>query len=165
MFAWIGQSKLTLALKVAELAGILGQKNAEIARLQANLDWLMAHVNELKLERAEILEKTLGIQVPVPIIERHPVAAPAPFVPLVGADPNYAATPPAADSPLPPLRPNRGDLMQHARDLRDAHSRGEDIAGRMAAALDAGLFEDVGDDEAKRLGIEHSPGGEVVYSR
>ena len=158
MFVWLRQSKLTLALKVAEQAGTIATLHMERARQQANLDWLMNHVNEMKLERAEILERALGIQIPVPILAREPSP------PLPGADPAYR--PPApAEAPTPPLRTPQGDALNRLRDLRDAAMRGEDVTHRANALMESGLFEDMGDEEAARQGVRHTGSGEVEYTK
>lgn len=156
------KSKLMLALEVARLNGELTAVRTELARANAHFDWLASHVNELKLERAQIMDRVFGIQLPVAEILRQPAA---PATPLAGADPNYTPTSSAADvAPLPPLRQQgKGDLLAIAREIRDRHARGQDSTDLVGQAVGAVSFEDMGEDEAKRQGIEHDANGELTY--
>lgn len=124
---------------------------ARIATLEAHFDWIAAHVNELKIERAALLERCVGIQLAgVPIIERQHTSLP-------GAAANYVPTGPA---------PNLGDILSQAREIAADKRRPNSEQDRSIAAVDAGAvsFEDMGDDRARAEGVTHNQRGEVVYS-
>lgn len=147
-----GRMKLVSAL-IAEKA-VNTELRAEVARLTTHFDWLASHVNELKIERAALLERCIGIQLAaVPIIQREPTAT------LPGADPNY---------PLPPAGklPNIGDILAKARDIvEDGRKPGADRQSLVSAEMAGISFEDMGDDAAALAGIQHAPDGSVVHTR
>ena len=49
----------------------------ELATLKTNFDWLRVKVNQLELERAQLIEKAYNIKLPAPTLQRH-VAADVP---------------------------------------------------------------------------------------
>lgn len=145
-----GNGKLVAAL-VAEKA-VNAELRVQLARYIAHFDWLSSHVNELKIERAALLERCIGIQLgAVPVIQRESTA------PLPGEDVNYV--PPAGKLP------NIGDILAKARDLVEDEKRPGSEQRNSLAAADMGAisFEDMGDDAAARAGITHGPGGSVVH--
>lgn len=128
-----------------------GQLRAQIARLESHCDWLMAHVNELKRERADLFAHTLGFQLAgVPVIGREATSE------LQGADPAYVATAKPA---------NIGDILAQARDLKDIARRGGMPETSIASPGAELSFEDIGDDAAAQAGLRHAPDGTVVYTR
>ena len=133
---------------VAEKA-VNAELRVQIARLTAHCDWLMAHVNELKLERAQLYER-IGVYVPVPTIHHGH----QPEVPDNGALIGHGKV---ADV---------GDLMQKARELRTEQQHDRLIREHgnvpMAELSEMDIFSDVGDEAAKKLGIERTADGEVV---
>lgn len=58
----------------------LRSDNAALVRhnssIQTTLDWLRTRVNALEMERAQLVQKALGISLPVPEILRNPVVSP-----------------------------------------------------------------------------------------
>ncbi len=144
--------KALVAALVAEKA-VNGELRARLARAEANFDWLSSHVNELKMERAALLERTIGLQLAgVPIIQR--VASET--GPLPGADPAY----------VPQKLPNIGDVLAKARDITDAARSGRQPEQSIASPGPIGIeFEDMGDDAAAAAGIRHANDGTVVYAR
>jgi len=73
---------------------------AQLAVTQANFEWLRVRINSLEAERAQLIKKAYGIDVPVPEVVRTP-------------------------------RIQDSDLI----------------------GLTSALFEDIGDDNAKKLGL------------
>lgn len=143
-------NKQLLAQLLAEKS-ITAELRARVASLEAHFDWIAAHVNELKIERAALLERCVGIQLAgVPVIERQ-------SAPLPGADPAYAPT----------IPPNLGDILNQAREIADDRRRPTSEQDRSIAAVDAGAvsFEDMGDARARDEGVTHNDRGEVVYSK
>lgn len=115
----------------------------ELAIQRANFDWLAAHVNELKAERAILLDRVLEVQVPVMSIAREPVQVEVPR-----AEPRL--TPEAlADKVafMPPPQGERGTIFR-------PRTADEPTSAQMAEAIAAGdLFNDVGDDRAREMGL------------
>lgn len=147
-----GPSRRELAAALLVEKATNGELRARIAQLTAHFDWLSSHVNELKMERAALLERCIGVQLAgVPIIQREATAA------LPGADPNYQ----------PPVNvlPNVGDVLAKARDIVEDARRPRSEQRDSLAASDIGAisFEDMGDDAARSQGITHDDRGEVVY--
>ena len=138
-----------LALKLAAAIAETGCLRTELARAHAQADWLAAHVNELKVERAELLARAYGLAIPVPTVEINRGN-------LAGADPNYGQQVDMGAAPKLPL----GDLLNQARDLAEAKKRGAGNQSNTAGYVD---FEDMGDEEARDHGIGHNTAGEVVY--
>lgn len=140
---------VTAELRAAQAT--ITELRVQLARQTAHFDWLSAHVNELKLERAAMLERCLGIQLAgVPQIERSPV--------LPGVDPSYLPT----EFTKPPI----GDVIAKARDIvGDARRPGAEGRDTIAAAdLQSISFEDMGDELARTQGITHTRDGGVAYS-
>lgn len=143
----------------SELAGALlaaNARNAElqarVAQLTAHFDWLSSHVNELKMERAALLERCIGLQLAgVPVIQREATAS------LPGIDPNYVPT---------GQLPNIGDILTKARDLvEDGKRPRSEQRDTLAGADMQGIsFEDMGDEAALRAGISHDSQGELVHT-
>ena len=131
-----------------------GALRAQVARLESHCDWLMAHVNELKRERADLFAQMLGFQLAgVPVIARQAAA-------LEGADPAYVPT--AADA-----KPgNIGDILAKAREIREAaRAQGGAPESPLAAPGAELSFDDMGDDAAAKAGIRHASDGTLVYTR
>jgi hypothetical protein len=129
--------------------GELGASKAECARLSASCDYLAAQVTKLEGERAILLERLLGIQLPVFHVERQETApSPADVLTpeaLARLAPRFAPAPEGAVGQIyrPPM----------AKDVQEA-----DVDAAMA------LFEDLGDERATKLGISHTEDGQVVYA-
>jgi hypothetical protein len=124
-----------------------------LARQTAHFDWLAAVVNELKLERAALLERCLGLQLAgVPFIQRERTS-----VALPGADPAY--------EPATGKLPNIGDVMAKARELADVAKRGGEPETMASTAPGMIVFEDMGDGAAAEAGIRHASDGSVVHTR
>lgn len=148
-----GPTKTQLVAKVVAQEATIGELRARIAQLTAHFDWLSSHVNELKMERAALLDRCIGVQLAgVPIIQREATAT------LPGADPAYQ----------PPVNvlPNVGDVLAKARDLvEDARRpRSERLDTLARADLGAISFDDMGDEAARAMGISHAPDGSVVHA-
>jgi hypothetical protein len=146
-----GGTKALVQALVAEKA-INAELRTALARAEAHFDWLASHVNELKAERAALLERTLGLQLAVPTIQRVAVT---PSDPLPGADPLYT----------PGKVLNIGDVLARAREIADVAKHGgpePSIASPGPAGID---FEDMGDDAAARAGLRHAADGTVVSAR
>lgn len=144
-----GYGKLVAAL-VAEKA-VNAELRAQLAKADAHFNWLSQHVNELKLERAALLDRCVGIQLAaVPMIQRELVALP-------GEDVGYV--PPGG------RLPNIGDILAQAREIVEDGKRPKAEQAQSLAAADIGSvsFEDMGDDAAKRMGITHDVLGNVVH--
>jgi hypothetical protein len=145
-------SKAVLAALVSEQA-VAVELRTRLARAEANFDWLASHVNELKLERAALLERCLGLQLAgVPFIQREALATALP-----GIDPGYA--------PALGRLPNLGDVLAKARELADVAKRGGEPETIASTAPDMIVFEDMGDEAAAQAGIRHAADGTVVHTR
>jgi len=146
-----GSKRIVEALLVEQ--ALNAELRVQLARVQANFDWLAAHVNELKVERAALLERLLGLQLQtVATITRAPTG------PLPGADPGYQ--PPAH------LRvPDLGDILAKARESVDAQRQPPADPSLVHADMAGISFEDMGDTAAAAAGIEHAPDGTVRYRR
>jgi hypothetical protein len=144
--AMLVEALITANVTIAELRS----RNAQLA---AHFDWLAAHVNELKLERAALFDRCLGLQLhAVPEIAREPLPRE-----LAGADAGYV--------PNVGKVGHIGDILEKARELVDERRRpGADRDSRVGAEMAGISFEDMGDDAAKRAGITHAPDGTVVHS-
>lgn len=143
MFAWFRQ----LIHDNGVLHGRLERGGAENERLKAQCDFLAARVTILETERAMLLERLLGIQMPVPTYARE-------------------ETPPKTPDRLTPdalaALPPRGAPMPEGARGRVFTAPAEPTAEDRLADAQA-LFEDVGDERARELGIQHTPDGTVRY--
>lgn len=148
-----GTARALVAALVAEKA-VNAELRTQLAKAEANFDWLASHVNELKMERAALLERTIGLQLAgVPVIQR--VAAQPSTLP--GADPEYV--------PTGGKLPNIGDVLARAREIAEVAKHGgpePNIATPGPYGID---FEDMGDDAAHAAGMRHAADGTVVLSR
>jgi hypothetical protein len=95
------------------------------ATLQTSVQWLQATVNQLQAERAILLERVLGLNLPVPTIVQTP------------------GTPESA--------------RHNQRTQRHVDEPAEPFD--LVAA-----FEDMGDEDAKKHGVDLTPDGFVTYS-
>lgn len=147
-----GPSRRKLHADLSAALAANAELRVRVAQLSAHFDWLSSHVNELKMERAALLERCIDVRLAgVPIIQREATAA------LPGSDPNYQ----------PPVNalPNLGDVLAKARELADDARRpqAEQRDTIAAADMQAISFEDMGDEHARRVGITHDKAGNVVY--
>jgi hypothetical protein len=132
-----------LACQLAAEHARTSELTRQLALANANFDWLRVHVNELKIERAELYRK-LGYLVPVAEIARTEAASAA----LPNADDGYT-----------PTRPALGDLLAKARDIvTGAPDRGMSEGGELS-------FEDMGDDAARRAHLTHDDEGHLLVTR
>lgn len=139
------QTKAMLVEALVKASAVIESLRAENARLTTHFDWLAAHVNELKVERAALLDRCLGIQLAaVPQIARE----------LPGKDPAYEAG----------RQPNVGDILTRARELV-TDARNPDRDSLVGAEMGGISFEDMGDDAAKAAGIRHHADGTASYAR
>lgn len=140
--------------ELAHERGLRIAADRQVAQMQATLDWITQHLNELKTERAMLFQRALQVSFPVPEIQYTPTA------------------PDAEDRPMPAGVPV--DLAPEA--LRQLASRiGPQVRvpvnGKAAntpigmADLDNINFDDVGDEAAGKLGIAHDRDGEVAYAQ
>jgi hypothetical protein len=146
---FLNQSAANAFAAIAAEKAVNAELRTTIARLQTHCDWLMAHVNELKLERAQLYER-IGVYVPVPTIAHSP----QPDVPTDG-------------TMLPRGRvADMGDLMQKAREIKMEHERTRAAKAEGNVPMDElsemDIFNDVGDDAAKKLRIVRDANGEVT---
>jgi hypothetical protein len=121
-----------------------------LATERARFEWLSVHVNELKAERAILLDRVLGVQVPVMQIARA-VDEPAPAAPrrLTPDDlrNDVAYAPPPVGAP--------GQVFRRPE--------ASTVTAQMAEAMAAGdLFNDVGDARAKEMGLGWDPEGNLA---
>lgn len=150
--------------ELAVLREKVTQLTAQLARSQASQEWLETRVTSLEMERAALTDKLFEVRYPVPVIERTNERA-AGAVPGVYGRPveEYAipehlrgavvAQPPMAP-PAPPARPPRPASSE------------EEVANSISALQASNTtFDDVGDDAARELGIQHDDSGNVVYTR
>lgn len=147
-----GPSKTSLVAALLAEKTANAELRARVAQLTANFDWLASHVNELKIERAALLDRCIDIRLAgVPVIQREVASLP-------GADPNY--------QPQVNALPNVGDVLAKARDLVEdsKRPRAEQDGSLAAADLQAISFEDMGDEAARRAGVGHDPAGRLVYA-
>jgi hypothetical protein len=126
---------------------------SQLARVQAHFDWLAQHVNELKLERAELYRR-IGVFVPVPEIQTTAAAA----VALPGMDDNYV---PPATSRVPDL----GNVLARARESITNDHKTRETRAAHGRPFDGDIFNDVGDEEAERLGLLRDELGVLVEDR
>jgi hypothetical protein len=115
----------------------LDDLRARVAWYERHIDELTRRLNQVETERAFLLRHVTGLP-------EWPV-------------PEWVVRPPAAEAPAAPAPSPRADVAA-ARAAREATRRpgAEDLAIS---------FEDVGDAEARALGIEVTEAGEVVYTR
>lgn len=121
----------------------------ELTRLQATLEWLTTHVNELKTERAMLFQRALQVSLPVPEIQYTPQTEAREMPGGVPMD----LTPDvlrqvAARVGAPVQVPANGKPANTPIGIAD---------------LTNVSFEDVGDVEAAREGIRHDRDGELAY--
>jgi hypothetical protein len=148
MFGFFARADANVVAALIAEKSINGELRSMLAGERARFDWLAAHVNELKLERAALYAR-IGLDVPVPTIERTASR------PLPGADDNYV--PPAGHQLA-----NVGDTLARARERRDA-APNPDLAARVLETLAGPLsFEDIGDEAAAALRIEHDRAGNLI---
>lgn len=139
----------TLLRDNAALNARVVELERQLATERSRFDWLSMHVNELKTERALLLERVLGLTVPVMTVEREE-SAPAPVPTREVIDPaklreQVAYAPAPQGSPGRVFRPT------------------EDTSAQIREAIEAGtLFEDVGDDRARRIGVGWDAEGNAV---
>jgi hypothetical protein len=159
MFGWVSQGVGELVAALVAEKAVNAELRAALARERERFDWIAQHMNELKLERAELYRR-IGLYVPTPEIAR---TGPAPDLP--GADDHYAVPP---GGKVPDL----GDLMATARELKERaeKTRLADIArAQEPGPLGGGGFDgfdDIGDAAAAAIGIAHDPAtGTVVYGK
>lgn len=126
-------------------AGRLEEMIGENSRLRAQCDFLAQRLTVVETERATLLERLLNIPIPIPVIEREPEAPPARLGPA-----DLAGLPPRT---IPMPDGERGTVYKpRERSVSDL------------VAESQALFEDVGDDRARELGINHAPDGTVRYN-
>lgn len=151
MFGFLfNRASASVVAELVKLQAINSELRARLAAERARGDWMLEHVNELRIERG-MLYARIGVDVPVPIIERAP--EPVKVEGLPGADDNYQ--PPAGEQLA-----NVGDVLARAREVRDNPR----VPLTRAAIPNLGelSFEDMGDDAARALGIERDAvSGEV----
>ena len=66
-------SRDTVDAQREELAAIKAERDGlktQLATTQANFEWIRTRVNQLEIERAQLIEKAYGIKTPVPEIAR-----------------------------------------------------------------------------------------------
>jgi hypothetical protein len=125
-----------------------GGKDAEIARLratvavlEANCQWLQDHVNAIRVERGVLFERVTGLRFPIEQI--HDTPRPTEALKEI------AARLPVSGLPLPAPNPNLvGTPATEAAPFRD---------------VNPGVFEDMGDLSARKVGAAHADDGQVVY--
>jgi len=111
----------------------------------STIEWLRQHVNRLEVERGILTQRILQTPLPIPELAREPVPTPE-GQPLV------------RDEDAPP-----GERLAGMPVAPVIHGVPEDS---IAASQLAGLsFEDMGDDAAGRLGVQHDAAGQVVYTK
>jgi septal ring factor EnvC (AmiA/AmiB activator) len=121
----------------------------ELENKQRTIDWFTTTVNDLKIERAALLERILGVTMPVAAFGRldEPIN--------LGHEP----------APVGPETPEAAALRR-ATAIYHRNANTENLQPvdplREFAEKGAGIFEDVGDREAARQGLEWGPEGEVV---
>lgn len=126
-------------------------------------DWLMVRINTLEKEREALTERLFQVAYPVPVIERAN-ERPAPAVPGVYGRPiedGYVIPEHLRGSMVaqPPMAPP-------AAKPKPAASAEDEVANSIQAMQAHGAaFEDMGDEEAARLGITHDGAFVVVRDR
>lgn len=126
----------------AELAGERAWRmslEARVSAQQTTLDFLTRDVNTLNLERAALLTRLTGIAMPT--------------VELVREEPEKR-TVVAIEQLVDQIKAEQGDPKENQQNI------GEIEAGGLQA-----LFEDMGDEAAKSLGVRVNDVGEVEYVR
>lgn len=137
MFSRRSDVELQLIEKLARANATILELSKQIATEKSRFEWLSAHVNQLQTERAILLDRVLGVQVPVMTLERAPEPpAAAPTRDVIDPQKLRSMT---AFAPAPGGSP--GQVFRPAAD---------DVKRRID---DQTLFEDVGDDEARRIGV------------
>lgn len=104
----------------------------------STIEWLRTHVNRLEAERGILTAERLHVALPVPSIERD--------------------TPPRRSDDPP-----QGEVV-HGLPVDPVTKGLPEDAIAIAQLLGANL-DDIGDDAAGRMGIEHDAAGHVVYNR
>jgi len=125
-----------LQKQLAIQGAIVSELRATIASNKTTIDFLTRDVNTLNLERATLLSKLTGISMPNVEITRAPTGEPL----------NVPALEELVDS-LPAFR---------EKDEQKKPGMAETAAG-------GALFEDMGDEEARRQGIELGAMNEAIY--
>lgn len=121
------QQRYDFMLKIAELQTRVIALTAARDTAQANFEWARLMFNKGEEERAILTSRVLERQVQAFTIDREPVTQTPP------AEPGPARP---TDRPIPPT----GDVVEQA-------------IGGLANRFGV-LFEDVGDEEAKRMGLD-----------
>jgi hypothetical protein len=116
-----------LTLDLATARSEKAMLETRVAVAQNNFDWLASQMNELRIERAALLERTFQLHVPVPTIARES---------LEGADTNYA---PSAEG-RPPA--NLGDVLAIAREAAERAAKKRTDEASMESGELSGIFED-----------------------
>lgn len=144
-------SKAIVQALIAEKA-VNAELRGRVASLEAHFDWLSQHVNELKVERAALLERCIGVQLgAIPTIERSPANLP-------GADVAYTPS-----APMLSGISNIGDVLAKAREITEQSRRPTpSVADQQVGGIE---FEDMGDELAAAQGIRHGVDGTVVHTR
>jgi hypothetical protein len=136
---------------IAERTGRIAAER-QVAQMQATLDWMAQHLNEMKTERAMLFQRALQVSFPVPEVHYTP--------------------PPAEDRPIPAGVPDdlSPDVLRKVAARVGAQVR-IPVNGKPANTplglpdLENITFEDVGDAEAGKQGIAHDRDGEVTYDQ
>lgn len=130
---------------------------AENARLKSQVDWMAAHVTMLEQERAILLDRLLGVQVPTREIVREE-GPPA-------GEPRL--TPEAVKNLVarfaPPPEGEKGTVF-NINERRPSAEDPVDVAQKEAAAA-MSIFEDMGDEKAAQTGAGWNEEGELEFSR
>ena len=130
---------------------------AENSRLKSQVDWMAAHVTMLEQERAILLDRLLGVQVPTREIVRE--EGPPPGEPRL--------TPEAVKNLVarfaPPPEGEKGVIF-NINERRPSAEDPVDVAQKEAAAA-MSIFEDMGDEKAAQTGAGWNEEGELAFSR
>lgn len=111
----------------------------ELAAKQATIEWLSTWVNQLQHERAQIVDRVLGVSLPPLEINIRPPDAPAPGQTLP-TPLQVAQRMPVQTAPVP-----------------DVPAKGDERAALAAYESSGAFFDDMGDEAARAAGLPTRP--------
>lgn len=142
----------TLTAENRELRAALVDAKAAHQVTVAHFEWLQVMFNRESTERSIISQQRLGVTLP-PVTVGRPNDGPVKEGPTYEASQNFS-------EPLPGQEPAPAVVGQPTPEGEHV----DDIA-RLEAEVGTLLFQDAGDEGARKIGATHDDSGAVVYSR
>lgn len=166
---WIARADYQKLLgELVEERGRRHQLELQVAQTTQRDDWLMVRINSLENERAALFERFFQVAYAPPAIERSneqsalrrdgPVGGPITDYPLEPSTPSPAARPRMpVMATAPPAHPSAAAAAKMAR--------AEDATSALAALhANATAFDDMGDEDAAKMGVAWDEFGNVIHA-